>query len=293
MTEFQGIAVLYARVSTDENDKDQRTETQVEQMKAYCAQNGYEIVGIYSEHGSAGDLDRHEWDAMMGRIMRGGVTYLIARDESRITRSTEDMATVTRLLSAFGTVIRYVNSSARPEEATGKLINVVNTWQAEVERKKLKANTSAGMQQRKREGNHMGKPLAFAFEEDLPLMDATMRGRVNTDPSRSSKGKVTKIYREDDIFMFARQGRSLTYVAEHVVGVSHSVLIAGMKKREDEPRVRFNKYGDKIYYYRYTGLKDRYTVYMTLYDESISRRKGVPSERVGFGPENPSERVVS
>ncbi len=281
-------AVLYARVSTD--DKDQRPETQVVAMEEYCREREIEIVSVYKEKQSAGDLDRHEWDSMMGRIMRGGITFLIARDESRISRDVGDMAEVVKLLSNFGTVIRYVNSSSRPEDDAGKLLNSVNTWQAEVERKKLKANTSSGMQQRIREKYHMGRFLVFAFSEDIAYMDKERKGRINTDPARSKNGTTTKIYPEDYIYAFAREGKSLTYVAEKVIGIPHSVLIAEMKPREKESRVRYNKDGEPVRYYRYKGLKDRYSVYMAFYDEAISRRKGVSSEKVIFGGENPSEK---
>lgn len=287
-------AVLYARVSTD--DHDQITSTQVDAMKRYCEERLIEIVGIYEEKQSAKDLDRREWDAMMGRIVRGGVTFLIARDESRISRSTEDMASVVKLLSQFGTVIRYVNSPIAPETGVGKLFNTFNTWQAEEERKKLRANTSAGMQQRKAQGKHMGKCLVFAFAEDVPYMDEHMRGRINTDPNRSTKGegqgRMTKIYPEEYIYSFARTGYSMTYVAEEVIGVSHAVFINALHKREEKPNVRYRKDGTPEYYYRYTGLKDRYSVYETLYSDAIARKKGLPLERVENGAEIPQERVV-
>lgn len=290
-------AVAYARVSTDEKDHDQDPQTQIDAIRKYCADRNIEIVAEYSEHKSAKDLDRREWDSMMGRIMRGGINLLVARDESRISRDMADMASVVKLLDQFDVRIRYVNSSATPESGAGKLVNTINTWQAEEERRKLRANTSAGMQMRKARGEHMGKYLAFAFAEDIPFMDEHMKGRINTDPNRTTKkdgtpGRITKIYPENYIYSFARDGYSLTYVAEKVLGISHATLIYAMKKREDVPKVRYRDDGSPVYYCRYTGLKDRYSVYMTLYDEAISRRKGVSSETVENEAEKPSERVV-
>ncbi len=259
-------------------------------MRQYCVNHGIEVVATYVDEESGGDLDRRGLDSAIGRITRGDITYLIARDESRLSRDMNDMAKIVDTIAEYGTVIRYVNSPVRPEEDSGKLMNGINTWQAEIERKKLRQNTRAGMLQRKWEGHHMGKFLAFAFEEDVDLIEAEQKGRINRDPGRSKNKAVTKIAPEDYIYSFAKAGKSLTYVAEKVLHISHSTLIAAMKPREAVPHIRRNKDGDAIEFYRYTGLKDRYTVYMTLYDEAISRRKGRQSERAVKPPENPSER---
>jgi len=92
------------------------------------------------------------------------------------------------------------------------------------------------------------------------------------------------------IFNFARAGKSLSFVAENILGMSTSAFIAELKKREDEPTIRYNKDGEPVEYYRYKGTKDRYSEYMRLYNDAISVRKGVCSERGQKTPENRSER---
>ena len=130
---YEGMsAVLYARVSTD--DKDQTTETQIRNMRAWCAEQGVEIVGEYEEEKSAKDLDRPKFDACIGRIARGGVNILLAWNESRLSRDMDDMSTITKIVRSYGTVIRYVANSVEPENSTGKLLNSINTWQAQEER---------------------------------------------------------------------------------------------------------------------------------------------------------------
>ena len=98
----------------------------------------------------------------------------------------------------------------------------------------------------------------------------------------------------------------LSRKAAELIGVSANALVAEMKPREPNPRRRLKKVAkakakdpsyeikdtDYVYYYRFKGTKDRYTRYMTLYEEATGTRKGVTSERAGNDRENTSERVV-
>lgn len=283
-------ALLYARVSTD--DKDQDPETQVRMMEAWCREREVTVVEIFREHQSGGDTKRPQWRALMGTIFEGseGITMVVARDESRISRDVEDMNTITKRLGERGVILRYVASASTPETGIGNIISHISTWQGEEERRKLKANTKSGMITRQLAGQHCGRPAKFAFAEDL---DDTADGRIVTDPNATASHMTTKIYTEDVIYSFARAGKSVGWVAENVLGMSRSAFIAELKKREDYPSIRFNKDGEPVEYYRYKGKKDRYTVYTQLYEQALlSRgcRKGVVSERVGKSPEKVSER---
>ena len=115
----------------------------------------------------------------------------------------------------------------------------------------------------------------------------------------------TKTVTEEYLMSLAREGVPLAKAAK-LIGVSANTLVAEMKPREQNPRRRLKKVAkakardpsyqikdtDYVYFYRFKGTKDRYTLYMTLYEEAIKARKGVSSERVGNEVENASERVV-
>lgn len=280
-------ALLYARVSTD--DKDQDPETQVRQMRAWCEEHDVTIVDVFIEKMSAGNTKRTQWRALMGTIFEGdeGITMVVARDESRISRDVDDMNTIVKRLGDRGVMIRYVNSSSTPETGIGQVFNNIKTWAGQEERVKLKANTKSGMYTRKLDGKYCSRPVRFAFAEDV---DKFPKGRVVLDPAKTKDGRTTKIYSEDMIYNFARAGKSLSFVAENILGMSTSAFIAELKKREDEPTIRYNKDGEPVEYFRYKGTKDRYTEYMRLYNDAISVRKGVCSERGQKTPENRSER---
>lgn len=214
-------AVLYARVSTD--DKDQTTESQIREMKKWCEANGVRIDRIYEEEESAKDMDRHELDAALGRIGRGGINILLAWSESRLSRDMDDMSDLTNYVSRYGTVIRYVSSSSIvPEDQYGKLVNTIGTWQAEVERKKLSDNTKNGMRTRMERGIHCGRMLAFCFTHRV----AENRAMVQT--SEDAK-RTTYIMSLNDAMDYARQGMTTHYVAKNIAHVAPTTFINALK----------------------------------------------------------------
>ena len=280
-------ALLYARVSTD--DKDQDPETQVRMMEQWCREREVTIVEIFREKQSAGDTKRPQWRALMGTIFEGdeGITMVVARDESRISRDVEDMNLITKRRGERGVLLRYVSSASTPETGIGNIISHISTWQGEEERRKLKANTKSGMKTRQMAGQHCGRPAKFAFAEDL---EDSADGRIVIDPNAHPSHVTTKIYTEETIYSFARAGKSISWVARKVLGISPSAFIAELKQREENPSIRYNKDGEPVEYYRFKGTKDRFSVYTALYEEAIGVRKGDCSERVGNPDGNRSER---
>lgn len=216
---YEGMtAILYARVSTD--DKDQTTETQIRNMRAWCEEQGVEIIAEYEEEKSAKDMDRPKLDACIGRIARGGINILLAWNESRLSRDMEDMSSITKLIRSYGTVIRYVSNAVEPENSTGQLLNSINTWQSQEERKKLSLNTKVGMETAKAHGIHCGRKLAMCFSH-----------RVAENERLISKGdgckQPTKIVSMDVVMDLAKQGFTLNH-ASSAIGVSYHTLKRAM-----------------------------------------------------------------
>ena len=207
-------AVLYARVSTD--DKDQTTETQIRNMRSWCADQGVEIVAEYEEEKSAKDMDRPKFEACIGRIALGGINILLAWNESRLSRDMEDMTAITKLVRSYGTVIRYVSNAVEPENSTGQLLNSINTWQAQEERKKLSLNTKVGMETAKAHGVHCGRMLALCWSHRVAEMESMIaKGDDCKQP--------TKIIPIEVVFDLARQGYTINR-ASGIIGVSRSTL---------------------------------------------------------------------
>ena len=302
MTEYksdiQGLRVVqYARVSTDDND--QRLDTQKIAMDRWCEAKGVEVVAYYCEEMTGTTLNRPEFKRAVSEFMFGGADILLAYDQSRITRG-NNIDEVERMISPgriFTVVAGDLSSNTLAGQVTTAITGIFDAEENRVRRSK----TKMGMQTRKDvDHKHCGRPARFMFAEDL---EDAYKGRSMPEHVRED-GKVipsTKILTEEQFYGYAKAGYSLSWVATNILGISKSVLLAEVKQRESEPSYRLRKYAknytnpkfpdDYVAYYRFKGKKDRYTPYMTLYEQATKERKGLSAETVGKDDEIRSETV--
>jgi site-specific DNA recombinase len=84
------LAVLYARVSSDDQVRGYSLNQQVEALRAYCAHEGYEVLEEVRDEGWSGAyLERPGLDRVRDLVeghAPGGVAVVLAQDADRITR---------------------------------------------------------------------------------------------------------------------------------------------------------------------------------------------------------------
>ena len=294
-------AVIYARVSTD--DSDQSVQNQLPLCRDYCARNGWKVVGEYFEDYTGSTINRPRFLEMLGRLELRDVSYVVAYDQSRLTRcKTTDgnFDRVREIINKKGATIRFVATDVDPNSEAGEILTKFNDIANSRYNVELSRKTSSAMQRKKAEEHkHMGRPARFMFTEDI---EGAPEGRYRKpDPDNGIKGTFT--VPEDYVMSFARDGISI-HKAAKLMGISPNTLIAEMKPREAQAHKRLKSVAvakiddwnyvvsdtDYVFYTRCKGTKDRYSTYMTLYEDAIKRRKGSTSERVGNDPENTSER---
>jgi len=301
MSEIAGQnAIIYARVSTDPEDTGQVVSTQERELRDYCARKGLNIVGYYSDEGQTGsDLVRPGiGQALMHIMSQRNVQWLIARDSSRFTRNGE-LKEIQQMIAPLGCQVRFASDDMDMSSIGARITAAVKQEMDKEENIVRNRNTVKGMRTRKLEGKHVGRPAAFMFYEDL---DTAPKGRYKR-PYEDEDGVFhpgTKLMREEELYQYAREGRSLWWVSENILGISYHTLESELMPREAEPQRRLRDRAkfktnpteeDYVYYYQNKGTKDRYSVYMTLYAAAIEQRKGFTEERVGKTDEITEERV--
>ena len=300
LSDLQGMKVIqYARVSTD--DKGQLIETQKVAMDNWCKARGVQVVGYYHEDFTGTTLNRPELKKAMTECMFGGADILLAYDQSRITRNNDLDTVMTKISPAR--LMFVTMGDMDPNSMGGELVNgmmgIIDKHENKVRRDKTKMGLAT---RRDVMHKHIGRPAVFMFAEDI---DEANKGRCVQEHT-NEKGELvpgTKIITEEQFYSYARAGYSLCWVATNVLGVSKSTLLAEVKPREAEPSYRLRDYAknytnpkpeDYIAFYRFKGKKDRYTPFMTLYEQAIKEiiegRKGSSSESVEKTVEIRSER---
>lgn len=84
-------AAVYARLSKeDEKEGDSASiESQVDILKKYVADNGWNLAGTYKDDGFSGTSfdDRPAFQEMMSRVRKGEVNLVVVKDMSRFGRN--------------------------------------------------------------------------------------------------------------------------------------------------------------------------------------------------------------
>jgi DNA invertase Pin-like site-specific DNA recombinase len=150
-------AVIYARVSTDE----QTTDNQVSQLTVWAAARSWEITGIYRENESAwksghqSELARLRFDATRRRFEAVLVWAL-----DRLSR--EGSLAILQLVSTLKVYgIRVISYQEPWTEAPGELAEVLYAiagWVARMESQRRSERTKAGLARVKASGKRLGRP---------------------------------------------------------------------------------------------------------------------------------------
>ena len=81
-------AILYARVSTDEQAKSGYSlAQQMEALREYATHDGYEVLEEVTDPGQSGaSLERPGMDRVRDLVVAGGVSVVLAQDRDRFAR---------------------------------------------------------------------------------------------------------------------------------------------------------------------------------------------------------------
>ncbi len=148
---------LYARVST--RDKEQDPETQLYALRAYAAQQGWQIVQEYVDQASATDLrGRVAWRELMEHVRRGGFDLVLVLKLDRAFRSAKDtydhLAYIDSHKVGFAAATQPIDTTT----STGKLLLGVLAAVAEFERALIVERTKEGLARAKSQGKRLGRP---------------------------------------------------------------------------------------------------------------------------------------
>jgi site-specific DNA recombinase len=104
-------AILYARVSTDEQARSGYSlAQQVEALRAYAAQEGYEVHEEIVHPGQSGaSLERPGMDRVRDLVAGCGVYVVLAQDRDRFAREPAYHYLLRREFEEHGTKVRALN----------------------------------------------------------------------------------------------------------------------------------------------------------------------------------------
>src|ERR671911_674773 len=152
-------AILYARVSTDEQAKSGYSlAQQLEALREYASREGYEVLEEVMDPGQSGaSLERPGMDRVRDLVTAGGASVVLAQDRDRFSREPAYTYLLRREFGEHGCELRSLNDhgDGSPE---GELTDGILDQLAKYERAKTAERTRRGKLRKAREGKHLRTP---------------------------------------------------------------------------------------------------------------------------------------
>jgi len=155
------VAVLYVRVSTDEQD----VNNQLPDIQAYCQRQGYTIGKVYEEAGRQGDdANRPAWTALRKAAFgyRPGFDAVVAFDATRYSRDLIPFLLDVREFANHGIRLETVREGhLELDSEAGLVLTAVQGAFAQNEKRRIKARVQASVKAAKARGAQFGRKRAF------------------------------------------------------------------------------------------------------------------------------------
>lgn len=144
---------LYVRVSTSE----QTVENQVQVLRQYCQQRGWQIAREYSDEGISGaKSDRPELNRLMDDAHRRKFDTVVVWKFDRFGRSTQHLLKSLETFRTLGIEFVSVSEAIDTSSAAEKMLFTMLAAFAEFERGLIIERTHAGLRRARAEGHRSG-----------------------------------------------------------------------------------------------------------------------------------------
>jgi len=170
MNEGTRTAVLYARVSTDEQARSGYSlRQQIEALRAWCASEGFKVLEEAEDSGYSGAfLERPGLDQVRDLVAAGAVSVVVAQDRDRFAREPAYLHLLRQEFERHGTKMRALNDRG-DESPEGELTDGILDQLAKFERAKTAERTRRGLDRKAKEGKLIRgnkAPIGFRYSED-------------------------------------------------------------------------------------------------------------------------------
>ncbi len=149
---------IYARCST----ADQSVDLQLDELRTYAAQRGFDVVQPYCDNGVSGSkTSRPALDQLLADAHRRRFDAVLVWKLDRLGRSLVHLIRLVDQLGSLGVdLISLRDTGMDTTGPTGKLIFHVMGAVAEFERDLIRERTRAGIASARRRGKRLGRPRA-------------------------------------------------------------------------------------------------------------------------------------
>ena len=154
-------AIIYTRVSTDEQNNGYSPSDQKDKLHKYCENNGIEIVGFYHDDESGKTFNRPQWLNIMQFIKKnsGYVDNILFLKWDRFSRNVAEAYITIRDLKKMGVEPQSIEQPLDFEIPESKIMLAIYLAAPEVDNDRRALNIFHGIRRGKKEGRWLGACL--------------------------------------------------------------------------------------------------------------------------------------
>jgi DNA invertase Pin-like site-specific DNA recombinase len=144
-------AIIYCRVSTQEQKDGYSLRQQEEALRRWCEDNGYDVLEVVQDVGSGSHLERPGLDRVRDLVDSGVVDRVVAQDLDRIARDNIYVGLLKKEFDRKSTRLYALNQRS-DGSAEGELSDTILGAVAAFERQMITRRTTKGRLQKAKEG---------------------------------------------------------------------------------------------------------------------------------------------
>jgi DNA invertase Pin-like site-specific DNA recombinase len=162
-------AILYTRVSTDEQNNGYSPADQKDKLIRYCEHQDINVVGLYHDDESGKSFNRPEWKKIMTFLKsnKGKVDYIYFLKWDRFSRNAPEAYAELSKLNKLGVEARAMEQPLNLEIPEQKVLLAIYLTTPEVDNDRRALNIFHGIRRARKEGRWMGsRPLGYRNARD-------------------------------------------------------------------------------------------------------------------------------
>ena len=157
-------AIIYTRVSTDEQNNGYSPLDQKEKLYKYCNNHNIDVVGFYHDDESGKSFDRPEWKKIMAFLKsnKNTVDYIYFLKWDRFSRNAPEAYAELAKLNKLGVEARAMEQPLDLEIPEQKVLLAIYLTAPEVDNDRRALNIFHGIRRGKKEGRWLGAcPIGY------------------------------------------------------------------------------------------------------------------------------------
>lgn len=156
-----GNAIIYCRVSTQNQTNGFSLDTQMEASTIYCTENNYKIIDIVHEICSAKEMSNQE--KLMQLINSHENVHIVIHDPSRISRNISDFTQLLHICETKKITLHFVSDNLITDNNVDIKKVLSSVYDSEIEIKTLSKRMKASIEQRKRNKTYLPSVPRYGY----------------------------------------------------------------------------------------------------------------------------------